>query len=725
MALNVGINVVETDGKTAPALAGAPTSVAGLIVRSRRGPTTGVVRVSKFTDFITRFGTYSPTALGAYGVDGFFTNGGQVAHVARVAGAGAASASVTLVGRNGASTLQLTAGYRGAAEPGAWGNDLYVDVKDSPVFSTKLAVTRAGATPARLQGLAIVASLDMSVSSGPSRRLRIDVDNPSTAQLTVIFDSTTVPVLTAVSRQDIVNAINAQAGTRVVAYVSAERILIVSRAKGASARVALASGIDDATRTLLGFGSTSTADGAASAATYTQVQVQSMAGFRVNDWVRLDDGISSTWLQIAGLTQEDDGTGNTLRFVSFTAPPAGERSEYRTEDAATLSTVEFDLVVKQRSGSDTRATVLETWEKLTMDPAAGNYAQNRLNAPYAGSAYLVATDEGSASFDGRDIPAVAQDVRLGVPTPTTSTLERALGADGDEPATTAYTGAFSRFDTTAVQLVAVLEDMPDGALKAVTRAGLDYCANKGDCMFVGHTPQGRDQVGAKAFGQDFRAAKVYGALYWPWITILDPLGSSATPTRVIPPTGHVLGVYARTDQTRGIWKAPAGNQAILQGALAVERDVTDIDHTDLVKNGSVNGIRNLPGAGIVVDASRTLSTDNRWLYVNVRLLFNYVKASLRDGLTWVKQEPNRDTLWNKIKYNAVTPFLMGLYQNGAFGTGKPSEVFTVIVGPENNPPSEVALGNLKVEVYFYPSRPAETILIVVGQQDSGASASEG
>ena len=139
----------------------------------------------------------------------------------------------------------------------------------------------------------------------------------------------------------------------------------------------------------------------------------------------------------------------------------------------------------------------------------------------------------------------------------------------------------------------------------------------------------------------------------------------------------------------------------------------------------MNSIRSVRGAGIVIDTSRTLSTDTRWLYVNVRLLFNYVKASLRDGLRWVKQEPNRDTLWNKVKFNSVMPFLMRLYQAQAFGTGKPEDVFTVVCGPENNPPDEVALGILRIEVYFYPSRPAETILIVVGQQDSGASVNEG
>ena len=214
--------------------------------------------------------------------------------------------------------------------------------------------------------------------------------------------------------------------------------------------------------------------------------------------------------------------------------------------------------------------------------------------------------------------------------------------------------------------------------------------------------------------------KVYGALYYPFIQVVDPIGT----TIWIPPTGHVLGVYARTDQQRGIWKAPAGNAALVNGALDVRTRLTDTDHTDLVKNGSVNAIRPITGAGIVIDSSRTLSTNTLWLYVNVRLLFNYVKTSLKYGLRWVVQEPNDTALWNKVKYNSVTPFLMGLWRRGAFGPGKPEQVFTVVCDGTNNPPANLQQGIFNVEVYFYPSRPAETIIITVGQQDGGSTAGE-
>jgi len=143
-----------------------------------------------------------------------------------------------------------------------------------------------------------------------------------------------------------------------------------------------------------------------------------------------------------------------------------------------------------------------------------------------------------------------------------------------------------------------------------------------------------------------------------------------------------------------------------------------------VRNGFVNGIRRLAGAGITVAASRTLSTDTRWWYVNVRLLFNFVKVSLRDGLRFVRQEPHTEDLRRGVRFNVVEPFLLGLWRQGAFGSDAPNQVFTVKCDSENNPPTDVDLGIFRLEVFFYPARPVETVTIIVGQQPSGASVSE-
>jgi phage tail sheath protein FI len=331
---------------------------------------------------------------------------------------------------------------------------------------------------------------------------------------------------------------------------------------------------------------------------------------------------------------------------------------------------------------------------------------------------VTAEDEGSASAVGLDLPTVTTGENgfaafnpgaNGVPTP------------GDFIGDAAAHTGFYAFDALDIQLLTCERDDP-----LIVTTALGYCATRGDCTYVGFVPQGYVGNGQQAinYGQQFQGKKVYGALYGPWLKVFDPVGVGTTPMRWIPPAGHVMGVYARIETIRGIWKAPAGDEANLTGALDIEYRLSETEHTDLVKLGSINGIRFVPGAGIVVDASRTLSTDTRWLYVNVRLLFNYVKSSLKQGLRWTRQEPNRDTLWDMVKYNTVTPFLMGLYRQGAFGTGAPEDVFTVICDATNNPPEEVDKGNFKVEVYFYPSKPAETIIILVGQQPSGGSASE-
>jgi phage tail sheath protein FI len=254
-------------------------------------------------------------------------------------------------------------------------------------------------------------------------------------------------------------------------------------------------------------------------------------------------------------------------------------------------------------------------------------------------------------------------------------------------------------------------------------------------MFVGSTlnrtfsanraqPESDYLRAIKDYAADFQARKVYGALYAPWIVVSDPVGSGRAPTRMVPPEGHVMGVYARTEQERGIWKAPAGVAAQLQGALGVVANFGDAQQTDLVHNGLVNPIRQLPGFGIIVTDSRTLSSDTRWWFVSTRLLFNFIKSSLREGLRFVRQEPHDESLRRMVRYNVVRPFLIGLWRAGAFGADPADDVFTIVCDATNNPPAEVDLGSFTLEVYFYPVKPVETVIIAVGQQPSYASASE-
>lgn len=423
-----------------------------------------------------------------------------------------------------------------------------------------------------------------------------------------------------------------------------------------------------------------------------------LAGFAIGDTVVVSDGTHAATVTISELSA---ATGAIKWTPDLDAPGDFDAS------ASSVSSTAFDLAVSQPG----EAQPAELWTRLTLARGATNYAVTVLNDASRGSKLVRASDPRPA--DGQttpDTPGEQVSVTLGGGSDGSVSSGDYVGDEGE------HTG-YRAFDPLEVQLLST-----DRTDTAIVRAGLDYCAERGDCMFVGSVPEASVSGGsAIEYGAGFQEAKSYGALYGPWIGVFDPLAPGATKVRRIPPSGHVMGVYARIDTTRGLWKAPAGDEARLLGALDVEYQLSDAEHTDLVTMGSVNGVRAIPGAGIVVDASRTLSTDIRWRYVNVRRLFNYVKSSLREGLRWVRQEPNRDQLWDAAKFGSVRPFLMGLWRQGAFGTGEPADVFTIICDATNNPPEEVDKGNFKLEVYFYPSKPAETILIVVGQQASGAA----
>ena len=421
---------------------------------------------------------------------------------------------------------------------------------------------------------------------------------------------------------------------------------------------------------------------------------------------------ATAWLGFTGAT----AAGGTRETKVITSVLEGDRlvtwatplSAALQPGLARLRTLEFRLSVL-RAGA---TPPVEVWDGLSLQEDVPNYAVKVLNDPDVGSRYLVATDRNPSA------PGVKAD-------PAPGATQLALGAE-TAPGDTAWVGDASArtglfaFDTLRIQLLAC----PETQAPSVVTAALAYCENRGDAMFVGTAPRGIDAGAIKTYAGPFRAKKVYGALYSPWLQITDPLGATGGSPLLVPPVGHVLGVYARIAASGGVWRAPAGDDAVVNLALGVEFPMTDADLTDLVENGSVNGIRAVPGSGIVIDSSRTLSTDTRWRYVNVRRLFNFVKVSLRDGLRFAAQEPNDDALRRRVKFNVVMPFLLGLWSQGAFGSDPAEQVFTIKCDATNNPPAQVQQGVFTLEVFFYPVKPAEKIIITVGQQDSGATANE-
>ncbi|MBS0643113.1 MAG: phage tail sheath subtilisin-like domain-containing protein [Proteobacteria bacterium] len=223
---------------------------------------------------------------------------------------------------------------------------------------------------------------------------------------------------------------------------------------------------------------------------------------------------------------------------------------------------------------------------------------------------------------------------------------------------------------------------------------------------------GTDDV--RQFVESLPARSNNAAMYYPWVRVPDPVGVGRNPTRFVPPSGHMAGIFARTDNTRGVWKAPAGIESTVSGAIALQHDLLDADQ-DLLNPIGLNCIRQFPGTGIISWGSRTLAADPQWRYVPVRRTALFLKQSVKRGLKWAVFEPNDATLWEQIRTN-IDAFMRGLFRQGAFQGATPDEAFAVQCDRETNPQELVDQGIVTARLAFAPLKPAEFVVIEISQK---------
>jgi phage tail sheath protein FI len=200
----------------------------------------------------------------------------------------------------------------------------------------------------------------------------------------------------------------------------------------------------------------------------------------------------------------------------------------------------------------------------------------------------------------------------------------------------------------------------------------------------------------------------YAALYYPWIQVDDPVHNRAI---YIPPCGHMAGVWARNDNTRGVHKAPANE--VVQGVIGLAYDTTKGEQDTLNPDG-INCIRAFPGRGIRVWGARTLASDPAWRYINVRRLFNFVEKSIERGTHWVVFEPNDHKLWARVRRD-VSAFLRTVWRDGALFGLSPEEAFYVKCDEELNPADSRDQGKLIIEIGLCPVKPAEFVIFRISQ----------
>jgi uncharacterized protein len=280
-----------------------------------------------------------------------------------------------------------------------------------------------------------------------------------------------------------------------------------------------------------------------------------------------------------------------------------------------------------------------------------------------------------------------------------------------------YTPALQAIERIAdVNLVVV----PDSTDLSVQDAVKTHCANLADRFAILDATQGTQLADIETQRNGLENDKGFAALYYPWIEV----ASQKTGRRIpVPPSGHVAGIYARTDNSRGVHKAPAGAEATLNGALGVEKMFSDADQGFINLKG-INVIRVFQHGGVpVVWGARTTSKNTNWQYVNIRRLFIYLEESIQQGIRGSVFEPNNTSLWQKLK-RTIGAFLTQQWRDGALFGKTVEEAFYVRIDEVLNPDNERALGRLTIEIGVRPSYPAEFIVVRIGIWQGGSSVSE-
>jgi phage tail sheath protein FI len=252
---------------------------------------------------------------------------------------------------------------------------------------------------------------------------------------------------------------------------------------------------------------------------------------------------------------------------------------------------------------------------------------------------------------------------------------------------------------------------PGVGLPDVNQKMFEHCERNRFRFAVIDSPPSLADIGA--FDPRTQWTTQYAAIYLPWIFGTD-LRSGMR--RLMPPSGHVLGVYARTDIERGVWKAPANE--IVRGAIDL-RYYIDSGKQEILNPRGVNVIRRFPGRGIRVWGARTLSDNGLWKYVSVRRLFIFLERSIYEGTQWVVFEPNDEKLWERVK-DTIRLFLRTQWRNGAMMGLTEDEAFTIACDRSTMTQDDILNGRLVCEIGIAPVRPAEFVIFRIFQNTAEA-----
>lgn len=248
--------------------------------------------------------------------------------------------------------------------------------------------------------------------------------------------------------------------------------------------------------------------------------------------------------------------------------------------------------------------------------------------------------------------------------------------------------------------------------KSVQSALVTHCENRKDRFAILDMPFDKKEVPEL---QGFRGNvdSSYAAMYHPWLQCYDPLAKKNV---FLPPSGAMAGIYGRTDNTRGVHKAPANE--VVRSCTGLSINYNEAEQAKLNPKG-INLIRTIPGQGIRVWGARTCSSDGNWKYINVRRLFIFLESSIRANTNWAVFEPNDEMLWSRVE-GTIRVFLTTQWRNGALAGTTAEEAFFINIGKSTMTEDDILNGRLICVIGVAPVRPAEFVIFRITQKMENA-----
>lgn len=371
-----------------------------------------------------------------------------------------------------------------------------------------------------------------------------------------------------------------------------------------------------------------------------------------------------------------------------------------------ITTCEFNLEVK----ADDQ---VELYENVSFNIEASNYVDKKtaksdlveVRCLAAGSSDIVSPFLAISELD--EEKALVSVNLAGGSNGSVSSLSAAdfIGTDGGAGK---RTGIQSFLDNDNVSIMAV-PGVTDPNVQLMLVA---HCENLGSRFAVLDMPRDAKKLDNIMAHRDIFDSN-YAALYHPWLLVFDPLDKKNI---AIPPSGSMIGIYARSDSTRGVHKAPANEP--VRACVGLDCQFNKGEQ-DILNPKGVNLIRSFPGMGIRVWGARTATSNPSWKYINVRRLFIFIEESIKANTNWAVFEPNDEVLWVRVR-RTIEVFLTGMWRDGSLAGSSPEEAFFVNIGHDTMSQDDIDNGRLICVIGVAPVKPAEFVIFRISQKTSDA-----